>query len=315
MSSAAPLKVHETTQCPACGGEGWQAFRLGEHELRRCASCELVYAPKYADPSDLYVEGYLFGGTDFGIDVAHPVFQAYLADVAAKRMQMIEKANGGRGSFLDVGCGSGEVLAVAAERGWQAVGVEPVEQSAKHAVEVRGLDVRAALLEESGLPEKSYDVVGAFHVVEHMSDATAFLRLITRWAKPGGLVVIELPNWRSMIRRNGGEGWRHLRPLEHIAHYTPATLSATLSRAGLTPIVVRTPTFLSDTQALDHQLNDLGLGAPGRLTRLLGRSGEYKGQPRTMSRPSVAAPLRALEYAYDRAGVGEVVFAIARVPG
>lgn len=315
MSSSSPLKLHETKQCPACGASGSQPVTLGEATLRQCTSCELVYAPQYADPSDLYVEGYLFGGTDFGIDVAHPVFQAYLADVAAKRMQMIEKANGGLGSFLDVGCGSGEVLAVAAERGWQAVGVEPVEQSAKHAVEVRGLDVKATLLEDSGLPERSYDVVSAFHVLEHMSDGTSFLKLIARWAKPGGLVVIELPNWRSMIRRNGGMNWRHLRPLEHIAHYTPATLRAALSRAGLTPIVVRTPTFLSDTQALDHQLHDLGFGDPGRVTRVLGRAGEYKGQPRIMSRPSVAAPLRALEYAYDRAGIGEVVFAIARVPG
>ena len=45
---------------------------------------------------------------------------------------------------------------------------------------------RPTTLEESGFPERSYDVVSAFHVLEHMTDGAAFLRLLARWARPGG---------------------------------------------------------------------------------------------------------------------------------
>src|SRR3546814_2758683 len=146
-------------------------------------------------------------------------------------MERAERVAGKGGSILDVGCGTGDVLVAAAERGWRAVGVEPVPESADIAVE-RGLDVHCALLQESGLPEASFDLVTAYHVVEHMADSTGFLRLIARWAKPGGHVLVEVPNWGSVHRRAGGDAWIGLRPLEHIGHYDPRTLRDTMARAG-----------------------------------------------------------------------------------
>lgn len=307
------VRVIETRSCPACGGADWDSVPLGEPPLRRCTACQLVYAAQYADPDDLYVDGYLFGGTETALDVSHPLFQAFLAEAAEKRMRLIEAITRQR-TMLDVGCGAGEVLAVAKDRGWQVAGVEPVAQSARYAVETRGLDVRAALLEESGIPERSFDVVSAFHVVEHMSDATAFLRLIARWAKPGGLVVVEVPNWRSLNRMSSHEAWTYLRPLEHIGHYTPATLRATLRRAELDPVVIKTPGFLSRTQTLGHQLVDLGIPQRPKLIRLLGRQGEHNGEPAIVPRRSAARMLRGVQHVYDRAGVGQVVFAASRVP-
>jgi SAM-dependent methyltransferase len=308
-----PPRVYETPRCPACGSRRWEPARLGEAPLRRCEACSVVYAPEYADPDDLYVEGYFFGGTDSGIDVTDPVFQTFLAEAATKRMRLIEAVSDGPGTMLDVGCGSGEVLAVAGARGWKGIGVEPLEQSARYAVEAHGVDVRATRLEESGLPERSFDVVSAFHVVEHMTDATEFLRLIKRWARPGGLVAVEVPNWRSVHRRSAGADWIYLRPLEHIAHYTPDTLAATLRRAGLEPILVRTPGFLSSAQMLDHQLNDLGIHRGRRFARALGQRHDYNGKTMTRTRPPMFATLRGIQYLYDRARVGQVVFAVARV--
>jgi SAM-dependent methyltransferase len=243
----------------------------------------------------------------------HPLFQEFLAYAATLRLQLIEKAVGPKGTLLDVGCGTGELLAVARARGWTTTGVEPVEQSARYAVDKRGLDVRAAMLEESGLPERTYDVVSAFHVVEHMVDASAFLRSISRWVRPGGYVVVEVPNWHSFHRRNAGIAWNGFRPLEHVGHYGPATLKATIRGAGLTPVMVRTPGFLWEKQTLDHQLDDLGLYRWNGRLRRLGRVGEHNGQSAIVPRRFTSRAFLGLQAIYNRLGVGQVVLGVARV--
>jgi SAM-dependent methyltransferase len=313
------MRTFPLTVCPGCGSDAASEFQFGaEHTLRRCEACDLVYAPEYGDPDEIYVEGYLMGTTDFGLDVSDPYFQEYLTHVARLRMEVIERAIGGHGrSLLDVGCGTGEVLAAARDRGWTVQGVDPVAESAEVARSQRGLDVRTSLLEESGLPERSYDVVSAFHVLEHMNDGAGFLRLIARWARPGGHVVIEVPNWRSFHRRGAGQvgtTWPNLRPLEHVAHYTPATLAATMRQVGLEPTAVLTRSYVWDGQSWIEQLRDVGHQRYRGWARLLGREEVRNGNPVTVPNAVGRAALRAIEKVQDRAGTGVVVLAIARVP-
>lgn len=310
MSEA--LNVHELRECPACAAEDSSAFTLGTTPLERCRECGLVFSPRYGDPSEIYVEGYLFGQTDFGLDVMHPVFQEYLSHASRIRLELIERVTGRRGSVLDVGCGTGEFLEVAERRGWDAAGVEPVAESAAYAVKNRGLRVLPVTLEESGLPERSFDLVTAFHVVEHMTDAVGFLSSMARWAKPGGFVATEVPNWHSFHRRNAGSAWSGLRPLEHIGHYSPGTLKAAFRRAGLDPVFCTTPGFLWHKQTLDQQLDDLGFyRLEGHLNRL-GRRGEQDGKPAVMARALPSAVLRGVQSLYARLGVGQVVLVVGQ---
>jgi SAM-dependent methyltransferase len=308
------MEIHPLTACPGCGGDRSSAISLGgRHELRRCASCELVYAPEYADPDDVYTEGYLTGDTEFGLDLFHPLFQEFLAFAAAKRLDIIEALQPRRGRLLDVGCGSGEVLAVARDRGWEVAGAEPVPQSAEIA-RGRGLDVRSALLDDAGFEEASFDVVTAFHVLEHIPTGVAFLRDLARYARPGGLVVVEVPNWGSFDRERKGAEWPGVRPLEHVAHYDPATARRTLERAGLQPVEVRTLGFLWTGQGLDEQLADLARLSWSPRLRRFSRTIERDGRPTRIPGPLLRRGLLAVQALYDRMGKGQVVLGAARVP-
>jgi SAM-dependent methyltransferase len=308
------VNVLETRVCPACGSAKHHGLTVGDHPLRRCARCGLVYAVTYADPAEVYVEGYLFGETDFGPNLMFPLFQEFLAHAATLRLGAIEKVVGRRGSLLDVGCGTGELLTVAQSRGWDVQGIEPVAKSAGYARDTWDLPVETALLEQSALPQASFDVVTAFHVLEHMADAAGFLRTIARWVRPGGYVVVEVPNWSSFHRRNAGQGWDGLRPLEHIGYYGPRTLRATLRRAGIEPVRVRAPGFLWDKQTLQEQLNDLGLYRWGSRLHRLGRPGRRDGEDQWFPNRFGAPFLRLLQAGYSVTGVGQVVLAVARVP-
>jgi SAM-dependent methyltransferase len=310
------MKILELDACPACGTEGGQRFDIGQRNiLRRCERCGTISALDYADPAEVYVDGYMFGEAgSFGLDVRDPQFQRYLIRVAHRRLALVEKTTGLRGgTLLDVGSGTGEVLLAARERGWRGQGVEPERTAAAMARE-RGLEVTVARLEESGLPERSFDVVSAFHVLEHMPDSREFLRGLARRARPGGYVVVEVPNWESMQRRRRRERWEGLRPREHLVHFAPQTLRSTMRSAGITPVAVRSPAYLGPPQSLGQALWDLARpwGRFRKLVRPLSRAATIDGE--VVRYPTLAgwAALRLMEAVHDRAGVGTVVLCIGR---
>jgi SAM-dependent methyltransferase len=304
------VRTHPIERCPACHAEEAEEVVLDGHPLRRCRACGLVHAFEAADPDEIYVDGYLTGATEFGPpSLVDPDFQRFLHHVGHRRMEVVEQHQP-VGRFLDVGCGTGDVLVAAQERGWQVVGAEPVEESAAIAA-ARGVEVRNALLERSGLPEGSYDAVGAFHVLEHMEDGRSFLQLMARWARPGGLVVVEVPNWGGFHRRRKGVAWPGLRPLEHVAHYDAGTLAAALARAGLEVVEVRSLGFLWREQSLGQALDDLARPGWFRALHRLSRPA-----PTGELRPGALAwaALQATQRAYDRRANGQVLLGLARRP-
>jgi len=311
------MNILELSTCPACGAEAFQTFDLGEGNLlRRCTVCQTVSALDYADPDDVYIDGYLFGEAGkFGIDVRHPGFQSYLHRVGHRRLSLIERASGIRGgTLLDVGSGTGEVLVVAAERGWRARGVEP-ERTGAEMARARGAEVTSAKLLESGLPERSFDVVSAFHVLEHVPDTRRFLGELARYARAGGFITIEVPNFNSVQRRRLRQAWPNLRPHEHLVHFTPATLARAMRSVGIEPVMVRTPAYIGPPQTLQQMLNDLV--RHGRYKRVLEAFSQVRSVDGIDARYPTAvgqALLRATEAVYDRAGVGAVVLCVGAVP-
>jgi SAM-dependent methyltransferase len=245
--------VISVAACPVCGSERARDFTIGEVSMRRCRGCALVYAAHVASPSTIYRDDYLTGDSACGPDTTDAIVIAIAHAAAQRRFEIIERIKG-TGTVLDVGCGSGEALEVAGQRGWIGVGVEPVEASAERA-RSRGLTVRTGTLSDANLPLRSFDLVAAWHVLEHILDPVAFLSELARYARPGGLVAVEVPNWRHRSRRVRGRDWDQLCPLEHLSHFTPRTLRRTMRRAGLRPHV-HTVTVVRPHRIVDG----LGLG-------------------------------------------------------
>ncbi|MGL4648341.1 MAG: class I SAM-dependent methyltransferase, partial [Caldilineaceae bacterium] len=77
-----------------------------------------------------------------------------------------------------------------------------------------------------------YDVVTLFDVLEHLHQPTAALREVRRLLRPGGTLVLRVPNLDSWDARLFGEAWAGLDAPRHLYVYGPKTLSATLEAAG-----------------------------------------------------------------------------------
>jgi 2-polyprenyl-3-methyl-5-hydroxy-6-metoxy-1,4-benzoquinol methylase len=110
--------------------------------------------------------------------------------------------SGTRAAWLDIGCGRGEWLAIAAREDRQITGIDSNPASIEYC-RLKGwrADRADAIDYLRSLPDASLAVVTAFHVVEHLPMAS-LLRLVTevtRTLQPGGLFAVETPNPRNIL--------------------------------------------------------------------------------------------------------------------
>ncbi len=103
-------------------------------------------------------------------------------------------------TVLEIGCGKGDFVARACTLGWTAEGID-LNDSAIAIARGRGVPVRRLELQElAGSHRSCYDAVCSFQVLEHVPNPREFLELACALVKPGGKLVLGVPNADSFIR-------------------------------------------------------------------------------------------------------------------
>lgn len=200
----------------------------------RCAGCGLVFLRPRPSPSAL---------GSFYPDTYYPLDQQPSREAFAVAEGLLARVTGwGRThhqphapSILDIGCGTGLFLHMAHEVGLRVRGIELSESAVEHARAKYGLDVHHGTLETAELPDESFDIVTMWHVLEHLADPVEALRRVARVLKPGGLLLLGVPNFDSIEARIFGRRWYSLDAPRHLSHFTPHTLAAAFITAGLIP--------------------------------------------------------------------------------
>jgi 2-polyprenyl-3-methyl-5-hydroxy-6-metoxy-1,4-benzoquinol methylase len=160
-----------------------------------------------------------------------PSIEAWVRAVAARHVRFLSAGLEPGARVLDVGCGRGVSLGPLADRGFEAHGLEVSEAA------VRGVDPRAAIriapdLVMAGYDEASFDQIVIWHVLEHLIDPRATLVECHRILRPGGRLVVAVPNFSSWQARFGGAGWFHLDAPRHLYHFPVAAVRRLIERCG-----------------------------------------------------------------------------------
>ena len=138
------------------------------------------------------------------------------------------------GCLLEVGTGTGEFLKTAQDEGYDVYGVEPSGWATQHAREL-GVPVVEGFLDDwvAKYPGLKPDVIAFWHVLEHVHDPVGFLTDVASLLRPGGIVLLEVPNFASSDAARLGVRWRGADPDEHVFQYTAKGITKILDKAGL----------------------------------------------------------------------------------
>ena len=122
---------------------------------------------------------------------------------------------------LDVGCAIGLFLAAAQAEGWQSYGVEPSSHLAAYGRERFGLSIAEGELSQANFPPGYFDVVTLWDVTEHLLDPVATYQAVNRVLRPGGLLLLRMPNWYSLARELLGPDW-DMFVTDHFSYFNPS---------------------------------------------------------------------------------------------
>ena len=302
--------------CPCCGlplpetpslrGPDRLHRSNGEFEVAICRNCGAgVTLPPLAalDLAAFYPESY-------------GPYDAARGGAVARISSLIQRWQGGRalrtrplraltglapGRLLDVGCGRGDLGAYLIARGWTVTGIEPAANAAE-AARARGLDARRGTLDDVELEAGAYDAAVFRHSLEHVTDPVGALRRVREALRPGGLVLISVPNFGCWQRRRFGSRWYHLDLPRHRVHFTADALSQVLLRAGF------------DSPELGTSTSSVGLPASIQYA-IAGRCLFASGMALRVASMLASLTWPASRLADAVGGGGDVLDASARRPG
>ncbi len=219
-----------------------------------------------------------------------------LAAFDRARLRLLGRAIPPPARVVDAGAGRGRFVAAARRAGYDAEGFEPDPGRAAAGAEY-GVQLRVESLEEASYGPGALDAVTAWHVLEHVADPDAAVARAAGWLRPGGALLVGVPNLASLQSRIGGARWYHLELPSHRTHFTPAGLHALLRRHGLEPVRTRHVLAEHNPFGMWQSLVNRATRRPSYLFRLLKREAPLDARDLAVS--LLAVPLLPLAAALE----------------
>jgi len=190
-----------------------------KYNVVKCRDCKLVYLnprPTAEEIHSFYTEDY---------------YRAFLTGeelLKERESQLLAKFEKIKhlppGHLLDIGCQKGEFPFFMKQRGWEVKGVE----FSTTPPNLFGIDISYGTLEEAEFSPETFDLVTLWAVLEHVYHPRELLEEIHRILKPGGKVVLLVPNINSIP----GRFMRHDDVPRHTTMFSKRTITKMLNITG-----------------------------------------------------------------------------------
>lgn len=223
-------------QCPVCfGADARASFSKDDYRHFHCRECDALYL--YPVPTETELAEYYVAQEEATRssqcwergeqDYRHyePIWEAALRNI---------ERHTGKGPLLDVGCGGGQFLAFARQRGWEDVsGIELSPGAAARAAERSGAQIHSVDFLASGFEPGHHAGITMWNVIEHAREPRAFVREVERLLRPSGMFVADCPNRRGITMRVIGKDAYVVMPPEHLTYFSHRSLRRLIEGGGL----------------------------------------------------------------------------------
>ena len=233
--------MSETKRCLVCGSDS-----LIEHfsatdslvsgdsfRIMGCSDCGFVFTSDPPDEKNIgtyYMSENYISHTDRKRNLTEVLYHFARRFMLRKKSRLVahvcRKKNG---TLLDIGSGTGYFASYMKEKGWSVKGVEINDRARDFSVSHFGLDVIPPEM-ISSLPDRSFDCITLWHVLEHFYNPDQWMQEIHRLLKDDGRCILALPNIASADSKRFRNSWAALDVPRHLWHFAPDTLFKFIER-------------------------------------------------------------------------------------
>ena len=197
-------------------------------DILECSVCGLVYLSSLSHIKEGHYE-------ESGMHSAELKIEKWLQESKEDDNRRYEFVKGkiANKTLLDFGCGAGGFIEIVKQYAKKVSGIE-LEKALQPSFKKRGLKVFPNMLkaQKEGL---KYDLITAFHVVEHLHNPKRVLKELSKLLNEEGEIIIEVPNSDDVLltlyENNGFQNfsyWSH-----HLFLFNEKTMTELVKQAGL----------------------------------------------------------------------------------
>lgn len=226
-------------RCILCGNEGYRIlfkkkFQNKDYKIVRCSFCRLVYLiprPSKEENKKLYDSEYFQGrGFDKTVDYSKEYKEGNIVEY--ERIFKLIRKYRDAGTILDVGCGMGGFLDLASKSGWKVYGLEISEYAAGILKERFGEGIVNSAIKEGLFKDDFFDVINMMEIIEHLLDPIESLKVMRKYLKSGGILLVQTGNIESFLAKIKGKNWAYILVPGHTFYFSPQTVRMALEKAG-----------------------------------------------------------------------------------
>ena len=198
--------------------------------IKKCHRCKTMST--YPKPTNLRV----FYDEDYDSYQKKKSFFSFIYKLAQRlnnnyKESIIKKLNVHK--VLDFGSGSGEFIRHINKKGYDAWGLEPINN-------VKNKKIKKNM---AGFKNYKFDCITAWHVLEHTEDPGGVLKKLYNKLRDNGVLVLALPNYDSYDNTFYGKDWAGFDVPRHLFHFNVPSITFLAKKVGL-KLIKRKPLIL-----------------------------------------------------------------------
>jgi len=238
------MAVKQEVNCPVCDSKSYRVLYeawvdendpkklygaatgiQGTQRIVKCNDCGMIYEnPRF--PKEVILEGYI--NTEQSLHDSQYKNRVKSFYNALEKLKEHLPMKGGR--VLDIGTAGGAFLEAATQFGYDAYGLEPSLYLSQEGNK-RGLKIMQGTIDENSFPDKFFDIICLWDVIEHLVEPKDALLKIKRMLKPEGVLLLNYPDIGTWMAKITGKRFWWILSV-HLHHFDRKTITKICDLTG-----------------------------------------------------------------------------------